>query len=104
MTFSHKLMENNIMKKDLAKAAKFLKKGKIFTQSKNVALFEKRWSKWLGVKYSIFVNSGSSANLLTITVLKILKGKGDVIVPSFTWVSDISSVLQNGLVRPDCTA
>ena len=97
MTFSHKLMENNITKKDLSKAAKFFKKGKIFTQSKNVALFEKRWSKWLGVKYSVFVNSGSSANLLTITILKILKGKGDVIVPSFTWVSDISSVLQNGL-------
>ena len=54
-------------------------------------------SKWLGVKYSVFVNSGSSANLLSMMILKILKGKGEVIVPSLTWVSDISSVLQNNL-------
>ena len=45
------------------------------------------------------VNSGSSANLLTITALKILYGKGEVILPSLTWVSDISSVLQNNLKR-----
>ncbi len=97
MTFSHKLMENNITKDDLEKVRKFLRKSKIFTQSKNVALFEKRWSKWLGVKYSVFVNSGSSANLITITILRILKGTGEVIVPAFTWVSDIASVLQNNL-------
>ena len=97
MTFSHKLMENNITKDDLEKVKNFLRRSNIFTQSKNVSLFEKRWSKWLGVKYSVFVNSGSSANLITMNILKIIKGKGDVIVPSFTWVSDISSVLQNNL-------
>ncbi len=60
-------------------------------------LFEKEWSKWLGVKYSVFVNSGSSANLISMSVLKILKGKGEVIVPTLTWVSDIASVIQNNL-------
>jgi len=98
MTFSHKLMSNNFTLKDISAIQKFLKKKeKIFTQSKNVLLFEKEWSKWLGVKYSVFVNSGSSANLISMTALKMLKGKGEVIVPTLTWVSDISSVLQNNL-------
>ena len=66
------------------------------TQSKNVKKFERAWSKWLGVKYSVFVNSGSSANLLTISILKILYKKDEIILPSLTWVSDINSVIQNG--------
>ena len=98
MAFSHKLMSNNFTQKDISAIKNFLrKKEKIFTQSKNVLLFEKEWSKWLGVKYSVFVNSGSSANLISMSVLKILKGKGEVIVPTLTWVSDISSVIQNNL-------
>lgn len=93
----HPLMDNNISKQDVNAIIKFLKQNKkrIFTQSKKVKEFESKWSKWLGVKYSVFVNSGSSANLITMLVLKILKGKGEVIVPTLTWISDIASVLQN---------
>ena len=98
MNFSHPLMHDNFTKKDINAVIKLLKnKNNILTQSKYVQQFEKKWSDWLGVKYSVFVNSGSSANLLTINILKILKGEGEVIVPSLTWVSDISSVLQNNL-------
>ena len=98
MKFSHPLMHDNFTKRDINNVIKLLKaKNNILTQSKYVQKFEKEWSKWLGVKHSVFVNSGSSANLLTITILKILKGSGEVIVPSLTWVSDISSVLQNNL-------
>jgi len=98
MKFAHPLMSNNFSKSDMDAAIKLLKsKNIILTQSKFVKLFEKKWSKWLGVKYSIFVNSGSSANLLTITALKILYGKGEVILPTLTWVSDVNSVIQNGL-------
>ena len=71
----------------------------ILTQSKKVKEFEKKWSKWVGVKYSVFVNSGSSANFLSISLLKILnknKSKSEIIVPSLTWVSDINSVIMNG--------
>ena len=75
---------------------KLLKKKKIIlTQSKNVLKFEEQWSKWLGVKYSVFVNSGSSANILSMSILKILSKKKEVIVPSLTWVSDINSVIIN---------
>ena len=97
--FFHPLMENNIDDGDIKALQSFIKKNKnkIFTQSKKVSEFEKKWSKWLGVKYSIFVNSGSSANLLSMNLIKIFYGKGEVIVPSLTWVSDIASVIQNGL-------
>ena len=96
MQFSHPLMYDNFTKADMNAVIKLIKqKSKILTQSKYVNLFEKKWSKWLGVKYSVFVNSGSSANLLTMTVLKILYGKGEIILPTLTWVSDINSVIQN---------
>jgi CDP-6-deoxy-D-xylo-4-hexulose-3-dehydrase len=96
--FSHLLMENNITKKDVDSVINFLRKNKlrIFTQFQKVLKFEKNWSKWLGVKYSVFVNSGSSANLLTLQAVKILYGTGEVIVPPLTWISDIASVIQNG--------
>lgn len=98
MQFFHPLMHNNFTKADMNAVIKLFKqKNIILTQSKYVKKFEKKWSKWLGVKYSVFVNSGSSANLLTMTVLKILYGKGEIILPSLTWVSDINSVIQNDL-------
>ena len=95
----HKLMENNITKNDLKVLVSFLKTSPVLTQSKKVREFEKKWSKWLGIKYSIFVNSGSSANLLTISVLKYLrknKNKNEIIVPALTWSSDINSIIFNG--------
>ena len=68
----------------------------MLTQSNQVRAFEKEWSEWLGVTYSVFVNSGSSANLLTLAALRQTAGPGEVIVPTLTWVSDIASVIQCG--------
>lgn len=97
--FSHPLMDNNINDSDVGSLINFLKrnKKKIFTQSKEVKSFENKWSDWLGCKYSVFVNSGSSANLLTMLCVKILFGKGEIIVPTLTWISDVASVIQNDL-------
>jgi CDP-6-deoxy-D-xylo-4-hexulose-3-dehydrase len=66
------------------------------THGPKVQEFEEAWSKWLGVKYSVMLNSGSSANDLTLLALKYLVGDGEVIVPPLTWVSDISSVVRAG--------
>ena len=97
MSFFHPLMSNNISREDLDAVINFIKQSDpILTQSSNVQAFEKEWSQWLGVKYSVFVNSGASANLVTMAVLKQLYGGGEIIVPPLTWVSDISSVIQNG--------
>lgn len=90
-------MENNITKDDLDALIEFLKGMPILTQSGNVQAYEEEWSSWLGVRHSVFVNSGSSANFITMAVLKELYGPGEVIVPPLAWVSDIASVLHAGL-------
>ena len=96
--FKHPLMQNNIMQSDLNKVSSFLKEKNIFTQSKNVKEFEAKWSKWLGTKYSVFVNSGSSANFLSLLATKILyrDNKNEILVPTLTWISDIVAVINNG--------
>jgi|TARA_Y100000310_G_scaffold299729_1_gene334821 CDP-6-deoxy-D-xylo-4-hexulose-3-dehydrase len=94
MKLNWPLMKNNIIRSDLDALIKFLMGNPILTQSENVREFESEWSEWLGVKYSVFVNSGSSANLISIAALKQIVGSGgEIIVPALTWVSDISSVL-----------
>ncbi len=92
------LMRNNILREDLDAVIAYLQQDDpILTQSANVRAFEEEWSRWLGVKHSVFVNSGASANLLTMAVLRLRYPEGgEVIVPPLTWVSDIASVLQNG--------
>ena len=100
MKLNHTLMDNNFTKSDMDSVVKLIRqKNIILTQSKKVKEFEQKWSEWVGTKYSVFVNSGSSANFITISVLKILnknKHKNEIIVPSLTWVSDINSVIMNG--------
>ncbi len=90
-------MKNNIARADLDAVIRFLQQDDpILTQSKNVAAFEEEWSKWLGVRHSVFVNSGSSANQITMAAVRERFGGGEIIVPTLTWISDIASVLQNG--------
>ncbi len=92
------LMKNNILREDLDAVRALLDQDDpILTQSANVRAFEREWSEWLGVRHSVFVNSGSSANLVTLAALKELYGPGgEVIVPTITWVSDIAAVLHCG--------
>ncbi len=92
------LMRNNILREDLDAVITHLRQDDpILTHGANVRAFEAEWSAWLGVKYSVFVNSGASANLLTMAILKIRHPEGgEVIVPPLAWVSDVASVLQNG--------
>ena len=77
---------------------------KIFTMGKKVIEFEEKFSKRFDSKYSVMVNSGSSANLLMIAALfytknpKLKLNKGDeVIVPSVSWSTTYYPLLQYGL-------
>lgn len=92
------LMEDNVTADDLAAVREFLSADDlpILTQSKQVQAFERQWSDWLGVKHSVFVNSGSSANLITLAALRWRLGPGEIILPPLTWVSDVAAVLHNG--------
>ena len=91
-------MQNNIIREDLDAVIDYLQQGDpVLTQSKNVQAFEEEWSEWLGVKYSVFVNSGSSANQLTLAALRLHYPEGgEVIVAPLGWVSDIAGIIQAG--------
>ena len=91
------LMSNNILPKDKKVLVNFINRSNKFTNGPKVKEFEKKWSKWLGIKYSTFVNSGSSANLISTHILKELNnGKKEIILPAFTWSSDVVSVINAG--------
>ena len=62
------LLENPYRKKDLNSAIKVIKTGKI-TIGKHTERFEKSFSKKIKTKFSLMVNSGSSANLLALQCL-----------------------------------
>lgn len=92
------LMRNNIHREDLDAVIEHLKQDDpILTNGAHVRAFEAEWSAWLGVKHSVFVNSGASANLLSLAILKIRYPEGgEVITPPLGWISDVAAVLQNG--------
>lgn len=73
-----------------------------FTMGKKVKNFEKNFSKYLNAKYSVMVNSGSSANLLMIASLffkkkNYLKRGDEVLVPAISWSTTYFPLSQYGL-------
>ena len=71
------------------------------SQGEKVLNFENNFSSYIGMKKGVAVNSGSSANLLAISALvKIgyVKPGSEVIVPSATFTTVISPIIQCGLV------
>ena len=102
----YKLAHNTIDNDDYKILIKFLENRKILTQSKNVNKFQKNFSDFLKIKYSIFVNSGSSANLLIAQVLiegNYLKNR-IVVLPSVSWATTVSPYIQLGykIIFCDC--
>ena len=80
--YSWPLMHNAILDQDRDELITFLQEPNVrLTNGKMVRKFENEWSNWLGVKHSVFVNSGASANDLTMMALKEIYGSGEVIVP-----------------------
>ena len=75
-----------------------------FTMGKKVKKFEEKFAKKFGSKYATMVNSGSSANLLMLSVLKnykkIIKKKNilkpNIIAPSVGWSTSYYPICQNG--------
>ena len=74
------------------------------TMGKKVKQFEDIYAQYVGVPYAVMVNSGSSANLLALSILTnpTLKNKiepGDeVITPAVTWVTTVYPIINVGAV------
>ncbi len=109
LMYKYKLAENIIDKDDIASLISWLDGKNNLPQLTKGTLtleFEKKWAKWIGTKYAVFVNSGSSANFLmayTILLSEMLRNK-KVIVPSVGWVTTISPFIQLGFTPIMCGA
>ncbi len=101
-----KLADKTIDQKDYKVLIKFLQNKSYLNQSKETKKFENNFSKKLKTKHSIFVNSGSSANLLMAQTLiegKFIKNK-IVVLPSVSWSTSVSPFIQLGykIIICDC--
>lgn len=82
------------------KLIKFIRKAKKLSFGEECEKFEKNFSKWQKRKYSIFVNSGSSANLALIQALLNCRRikHGDLVgFSSVTWSTNVMPLIQLGL-------
>ena len=69
----------------------------MYTMGKHVKQFEQEFAEHFGSPHAVMVNSGSSANLLMLSLLKWkYKLKGDIIVPVVGWATTYFPVAQNG--------
>ena len=99
-----RLMENCLAQEEFEAINKCLKAGR-YTQGEKVQEFEEQFAKWNGSKYAVMVNSGSSANLLSVFILKEkfkLADGSEILVPAVTWPTTVYPIIQNNLVPVFC--
>ena len=96
------LMKNTFSNEKFVKKnlIKFIKSSSRLSMGKEVIKWENNFSKWQKRKYSVCVNSGSSANLILIQSLlnlKYLKKNDLVVVSGVTWSTNVMPLIQLGL-------
>ena len=103
MKFKYPLASSSWDHKE-SKAMKNVIDNGFFTMGDKVKQFEEKFANYLGCKYCVMVNSGSSANLLAISSLFYIKDsfenlkRGDeVIVPTVSWSTTYYPLYQYGL-------
>jgi CDP-6-deoxy-D-xylo-4-hexulose-3-dehydrase len=103
-----KLTNNSILDSDIKELCEWLQQTPQpqLTQGKIVEQFEQEFSKHQQTDYSVMCNSGSSANLLMLYVLKLSRNlrNNKVIVPALSWSTTISPVIQLGMEPIFCDA
>jgi len=101
------LVSDTINREDVNALIEWLQQDPIprLTKGDLTVSLEKKWAKKVGTKYSVFVNSGSSAILLLLAALKETgKYSNKIICPTLSWITDISSPILLGFepILCDC--
>jgi CDP-6-deoxy-D-xylo-4-hexulose-3-dehydrase len=103
MSVKFPLATSSWQKEEFDAMQKVIASGK-FTMGENVQLFERQFAQYVGSKYCVMVNSGSSANLLIVAALFYTKNpllklkRGDeIIVPAVSWSTTYYPLYQYGL-------
>lgn len=74
------------------------------TMGRKVKQFESMFAEYIGGRFAIMVNSGSSANLLALSVLtnpalgSRIKPGDEIITPAVTWATTVYPIIQVGAV------
>ncbi len=99
MNIKYPLAKETINNEDIDALCDWLKSYPRLTKGQLTKDVEREWANFIGTKYAVFNNSGSSANLLMIyAALKAGKLKNNkVVVPSVGWVTTVAPVMQFGL-------
>ena len=101
--FLNLYLQYRAIKKEIDSAIQKVIEDSAFSGGKYVAKFEKQFAKYIGIKYAVGVNSGTSALHLALVALGI--GKGDeVIMPGNTFIATVWAVSYVGAkpVFVDC--
>jgi len=94
----HKLADQTIPQADLDALADWLRSGPWLSMGPLVRQFEERFAAWLGRSHAIFVNSGSSANLLMVYAAKLCdRLPAKIRAPALAWVTTLSPFRQLGI-------
>lgn len=99
------LMRDNLSREDIYALVSFLTDDDqpMLTQGAKVAEFEEAFARWVGVPHAVMVNSGASANLVTMHALAMANPYPEqVIVPVIGWSSDITAIINAGLEPVFC--
>ena len=97
MNIKYPLAKETINEEDIDALCDWLKTYPRLTKGELTPQFEKKWADFIGTKYAVFCNSGSSANLLMVYAAMLLKGIKKIVVPPVGWVTTISPAIQFGL-------
>ena len=97
--FKYSLVKNTIDSNDLIELSKWVTSDQRLTKGALNDSFEIAWSRWNGSKHSIFVNSGSSANLAMFYAEQCIRDKKNlkIIVPAVSWSTTVSPAIQLGM-------
>ena len=97
------LSPDSFSNEDIIKGIEVLLTKKI-TMSEITKKFEKEFAKFIGSKYALMVNSGSSANLLAAFALinplkkNKLNSGDECLIPSLCWSTSLWPIIQAGLI------
>jgi len=91
------LAKETINTEDVDALCDWLKTYPRLTKGELTPQFEQKWADFIGTKYAVFCNSGSSANLLMVYAAMMLNGIKKIVVPPVGWVTTISPAIQFGL-------
>jgi len=99
---NYSLLENAFSIDDILSGIKVLLSGQI-TMSEITEKFQYEFARYVGAKYALMVNSGSSANLITAFALvnprkkNFLRKNSECLIPALCWSTSLWPIIQAGL-------